>query len=112
MKKNLREFAEETASESPAPGGGSISAYAGSLGVALSTMVANLSAKKEVGMIDGKSLVTGLYKALFFKKSYFLSLMLTLLRLMESWRLTVCRSLLKNKRLLEQKLYKRQQSTL
>ncbi len=46
LEKNLREFAEETASESPAPGGGSISAYAGSLGVALSTMVANLSANK------------------------------------------------------------------
>ena len=46
LKKNLREFAEETASESPAPGGGSISAYAGSLGAALSTMVANLSANK------------------------------------------------------------------
>ena len=46
LEKNLKEFAEETASESPAPGGGSISAYAGSLGAALSTMVANLSANK------------------------------------------------------------------
>ena len=46
IEKNLKEFAEETASESPAPGGGSISAYAGSLGAALSTMVANLSANK------------------------------------------------------------------
>ena len=43
---NLRAFADETASESPAPGGGSISAYVGSLGVALGTMVANLSAGK------------------------------------------------------------------
>ncbi len=43
---NLRAFADETASESPAPGGGSISAYAGALGVALGTMVANLSAGK------------------------------------------------------------------
>jgi glutamate formiminotransferase/formiminotetrahydrofolate cyclodeaminase len=43
---NLRAFADETASESPAPGGGSISAYVGSLGVALGTMVANLSASK------------------------------------------------------------------
>ena len=39
-------FAEETASESPAPGGGSISAYMGALGVALGTMVANLSSHK------------------------------------------------------------------
>lgn len=42
----LTEFAEETASESPAPGGGSIAAYMGALGAALSTMVANLSAHK------------------------------------------------------------------
>ncbi|MGE0089111.1 MAG: glutamate formimidoyltransferase [Bacteroidales bacterium] len=39
-------FADETASESPAPGGGSISAYMGSLGAALGTMVANLSSHK------------------------------------------------------------------
>ncbi len=42
----LKEFANETASESPAPGGGSISAYVGALGVALGTMVANLSSHK------------------------------------------------------------------
>ena len=46
LEKNLREFAEETASESPAPGGGSIAAYSGVMGTALSTMVANLSANK------------------------------------------------------------------
>lgn len=39
-------FAEETANESPAPGGGSISAYMGALGAALGTMVANLSSHK------------------------------------------------------------------
>ncbi len=39
-------FANETASESPAPGGGSVSAYIGALGVSLATMVANLSSHK------------------------------------------------------------------
>jgi glutamate formiminotransferase/formiminotetrahydrofolate cyclodeaminase len=39
-------FANETASESPAPGGGSISAYMGALGISLATMVANLSSHK------------------------------------------------------------------
>ncbi len=46
INMKLNDFADETASESPAPGGGSISAYVGSLGVALGTMVANLSAHK------------------------------------------------------------------
>lgn len=41
-----KEFAVETASESPAPGGGSIAAYMGALGAALGTMVANLSSHK------------------------------------------------------------------
>ena len=42
----LNAFADETAGDSPAPGGGSISAYVGVLGVSLGTMVANLSAHK------------------------------------------------------------------
>ncbi len=46
LLKNLREFANDTASESPAPGGGSIAAYVGALGASLGTMVANLSAHK------------------------------------------------------------------
>lgn len=47
VSMNLEAFADETASESPAPGGGSISAYVGSLGVSLATMVANLSSHKK-----------------------------------------------------------------
>jgi glutamate formiminotransferase/formiminotetrahydrofolate cyclodeaminase len=43
---SLEEFMNETASESPAPGGGSISAYMGALGSALGSMVANLSSHK------------------------------------------------------------------
>lgn len=46
MNMTCAEFADETASESPAPGGGSISAYMGALGVSLATMVANLSSHK------------------------------------------------------------------
>jgi glutamate formiminotransferase/formiminotetrahydrofolate cyclodeaminase len=46
VEMNLREFSNETASESMAPGGGSISAYVGALGVSLGTMVANLSGHK------------------------------------------------------------------
>jgi glutamate formiminotransferase/formiminotetrahydrofolate cyclodeaminase len=42
----LSDFMWETASESKAPGGGSISAYVGALGAALGTMVANLSSHK------------------------------------------------------------------
>ena len=46
IDQTLTQFKNETASESPAPGGGSISAYVGSMGAALGTMVANLSAHK------------------------------------------------------------------
>jgi glutamate formiminotransferase / formiminotetrahydrofolate cyclodeaminase len=45
-RMTLKAFMNETASESPAPGGGSVSAYIGALGVALGTMVANLSSHK------------------------------------------------------------------
>lgn len=44
---DLKEFMEITASESPAPGGGSAAAYIGTLGISLGTMVANLSSHKK-----------------------------------------------------------------
>jgi glutamate formiminotransferase/formiminotetrahydrofolate cyclodeaminase len=47
ISMSLAAFADETASESPAPGGGSISAYMGALGASLATMVANLSSHKK-----------------------------------------------------------------
>ncbi|TXI80761.1 MAG: glutamate formimidoyltransferase [Crocinitomicaceae bacterium] len=47
VNMKLTDFADETASESPAPGGGSISAYVGALGISLGTMVANLSSHKK-----------------------------------------------------------------
>ena len=46
MEMSCKGFTNETASDSPAPGGGSISAYIGALGVSLGTMVANLSSNK------------------------------------------------------------------
>lgn len=46
VKMDLVSFADETASESVAPGGGSISAYVGALGISLATMVANISSHK------------------------------------------------------------------
>jgi len=46
VRLSVKDFAKETASESPAPGGGSVSAAMGALGAALATMVANLSAHK------------------------------------------------------------------
>jgi len=46
IRMDLRSFANETASESVAPGGGSISAYVGALGVSLAAMAANISSHK------------------------------------------------------------------
>ncbi|MEM0997426.1 MAG: glutamate formimidoyltransferase [Bacteroidota bacterium] len=46
VKMNLRQFCNETLSDSPAPGGGSVSALVGALGISLGGMVANLSAAK------------------------------------------------------------------
>ncbi|MBA2622222.1 MAG: glutamate formimidoyltransferase [Chthoniobacterales bacterium] len=58
VQMNLRQFCNETLSESPAPGGGSVAALMGSLGVSLAGMVANLSAGKrgwddKVGYFSG-----------------------------------------------------------
>ncbi len=47
QQMSLRQFASEVASESPAPGGGSVAAYCGALGASLGAMVANLSAGKK-----------------------------------------------------------------
>ncbi|MEO7394378.1 MAG: glutamate formimidoyltransferase [Chitinophagaceae bacterium] len=47
VNMTISDFADETASESPAPGGGAISAYVGALGISLAIMVANLSAHKK-----------------------------------------------------------------
>jgi glutamate formiminotransferase/formiminotetrahydrofolate cyclodeaminase len=47
VNMKLNDFADETSSESPAPGGGSVAAYIGSLGVSLGTMVANLTSHKK-----------------------------------------------------------------
>jgi len=47
VNMKMTAFANETASESPAPGGGSVSAYVGTLGISLGTMVANLSSHKK-----------------------------------------------------------------
>ena len=46
IRMTIKDFADETASESPAPGGGSVAAAVGAFGIALGTMVANLSAGK------------------------------------------------------------------
>ncbi len=46
VRLSLSDFADETASESPAPGGGSVAAYVGALGAGLGAMVANLTAQK------------------------------------------------------------------
>ena len=46
IRMTIKDFADETASESPAPGGGSVAAVVGAFGIALGTMVANLSAGK------------------------------------------------------------------
>ncbi len=46
IRMDMKTFVHETASESPAPGGGSVSAYMGAMGAALATMVANLSSHK------------------------------------------------------------------
>jgi glutamate formiminotransferase/formiminotetrahydrofolate cyclodeaminase len=54
VRLSLADFADETASESPAPGGGSVAAYLGTLGAGLGAMVANLTAQKNDWEIFGE----------------------------------------------------------
>jgi glutamate formiminotransferase/formiminotetrahydrofolate cyclodeaminase len=54
IQLSLAEFADETASESPAPGGGSVAAYVGALGAGLGAMVANLTSQKKDWSAFGK----------------------------------------------------------
>jgi len=64
IRLSLNEFSDETASESPAPGGGSVAAYIGALGASLGAMVANLSAQKT----DWESFSEWAEKAAVYKK--------------------------------------------
>src|SRR5450631_2637068 len=64
VQLSLKEFADETASETPAPGGGSVAAYIGALGAGLGAMVANLSAQKK----DWESFSDWAEKASDYKK--------------------------------------------
>ena len=54
ISHSLREFADETSSESPAPGGGSVAAYIGALSAGLGAMVANLTAQKKDWRLFGE----------------------------------------------------------
>ncbi len=67
---SLRVFMNETASESPAPGGGSVSAYMGALVLPLEQWLQIFQAIKEDGTTDGKSFQTGLKKARRFRISF------------------------------------------
>ncbi len=64
LRLSLNDFADEVASESPAPGGGSVAAYIGALGASLGAMVANLSAQKK----DWESFGDWAEKATGYKK--------------------------------------------
>jgi glutamate formiminotransferase/formiminotetrahydrofolate cyclodeaminase len=67
INTTLTDFADETASESAAPGGGSIAAYVGALGVSLGTMVANLSSHKPGWDERWKEFSDWAYKGQYYK---------------------------------------------
>ncbi|MEL7564216.1 MAG: cyclodeaminase/cyclohydrolase family protein [Dehalobacterium sp.] len=68
MKLTCGDFVDEVSSDSPAPGGGSVSALAGSLGAALVGMVANLTLKKEQCDKTNKEIDSILVKSLELKE--------------------------------------------
>ena len=68
VNMNLMQFSAETASESPAPGGGSIAAYLGALGISLGTMVANLSSSKKGWEDQWESFSDWAEKGQYFRK--------------------------------------------
>ena len=109
---NLTEFADETASESPAPGGGSISAYVGSLGAALGTMVANLSAHKRGWDERWEEFSDWPKKAWLLKKSCWLWWMKIPMLSTKLWMLLACLKVLTKKNQLVKKPLMMQPSTL
>ena len=94
----VKDFVEETASESPAPGGGSIAATMGAMGAALATMVANLSSHKRGWTSAGKRSPTGRKRARLCTIACCGSSTRTPLRSTPSWPRSGCRAAVTPKR--------------